>query len=270
VLLCASVFAQTGAPAEKLIWSEEFSTPGLPDAATWSYDTGAGGFGNQELEHYCAAGSSEKPCDAKRANAFIRKDGLLHVVARKTADGGYTSARLKTLGLKSFQHGRIEARIRIPAGQGMWPAFWMLGDDIQKVRWPACGELDIMENIGKKPDTIHGSIHGPGFVGTSIGLPYRLANGKAFAKAFHSYGMIWSPGKIQYYVDDPAKPYATFTPRDLPANATWPFDDRKFFLILNLAVGGDWPGNPDARTKFPAEMLVDYVRVWQLTDSPTP
>jgi beta-glucanase (GH16 family) len=253
--------------SEKLVWSDEFNgvtVPSAPDSANWVYETGARGWGNNELETYCAHGSSKSPCDPAQPNAFTDKDGYLHIVARSDGKGNYTSARLKSEGLKSFAYGRIEARIKIPKGQGFWPAFWMLGDNIGKVAWPACGELDIMENIGKEPGTIHGSVHGTGFTGTAIGLPYTLPHGAAFGDAFHTYGLLWSPKKIAYYVDDPTNVYATFTPADLPKGAIWPFDDGKYFFLLNLAVGGDWPGSPDATSQFPQEMLVDYVRVYAL------
>lgn len=266
LLGCLTAFPAAGQEKqEKLIWSDEFNedpAQSAPNPQNWTYSVGSGVWGNEELETYCAYGSSKAPCDASQPNAFVGTDGYLHIVARKDRNGHFTSARLNSQGLKSFQYGRIEARIKIPKGQGFWPAFWMLGDNIKQVQWPACGELDIMENIGKKPATIYGSIHGTGFTGTSIGLLYTLPTGEAFGDAFHTFGLIWSPQRIQYYVDDPARVFATFTPKDLPKGATWPFDDGKFFILLNLAVGGDWPGSPDATSRFPQEMLVDYVRVY--------
>jgi beta-glucanase (GH16 family) len=256
----------TTGTSEKLVWVDEFtpsSEGSQPDPANWKYEVGGNGWGNRELETYCAYGSDKPPCRATEPNAYVGADGYLHIVARQNLAGQYTSARLLSQDLKSFQYGRMEARIKIPAGEGLWPAFWMLGDDIAQVRWPACGEFDIMESIGKEPGTIHGSIHGKGFIGASIGLPYTLPDDMIFSAAFHRFGLLWSPGKVQYYVDDPNHPYATFTPADLPAGAIWPFDEGKFFFLLNLAVGGNWPGRPDESTHFPAEMLVDYVRVWQ-------
>lgn len=262
--------ATGNAAQERLVWADEFNgqsptartAPTAPDPARWTYDTGHAP--NHELEIYCAYGSNAAPCQASAPNAYVA-GGDLHLVARRNAQGGYTSARLKTEGLAGFQYGRFEANIRIPAGGGLWPAFWMLGDSIQSVGWPACGEFDIMENIGREPSTIHGSIHGPGFIGDKIGLPYSLPRGARFSSGFHRFGMIWSPRRVQYYVDDPQNIYATFTPASLPPGAIWPFDKGRFFLILNLAVGGDWPGPPGHATAFPAEMLVDYVRVWQRT-----
>jgi hypothetical protein len=249
----------------KPIWQENFSPRSgpQPNPAVWTYDQGGDGWGNKELETYCAYGSKKPPCDPAQPNAFVGPDGFLHIVARKTPDGRYTSARLTTKNLKAFQYGRFEARIRIPAGQGMWPAFWLLGEDIDTVNWPACGEQDVMENIGKEPATIHGSIHGKGFTGLALGTAARLPGGAPFAAAFHTYGMIWKPGSVAYYIDDPAKPYAVYTPKDLPAGAVWPFDNRRFYLLLNLAIGGDWPGNPTASTVFPSEMLVDSITIWE-------
>ena len=254
---------QAGA-GEKLVWGDEFSGVGVvPDAASWTYEVEGGGWGNGELETYCAPGSGLAPCVAAWPNAVV-KDGLLHVVARRDkVTGKWTSARLTSKGLKSFQYGRIEARIKIPAGEGVWPAFWMLGDDIDARPWPACGELDIMENIGKEPGRIHGSVHGTGFTGTSLGTAVELPSGKDYAAEFHTYGVIWAPGKVQYYVDDPGHPYATYTRANLPKGAVWPFDDGRYFVLLNLAMGGDWPGPPTATTASKVEMLVDYVRVYQ-------
>jgi beta-glucanase (GH16 family) len=250
---------------ETLVWSDEFNgatAPSAPDAKNWTYDTGAGGWGNQELETYCAYGSATAPCDPKNPNAYVGTDGYLHIVARNPAAGVYTSARLKSQGLRSFQYGRIEARIKMPEGQGMWPAFWMLGDNITTVQWPASGEMDIMESIGKTPSTNYGSIHGTGFTGTAIGASYSLPNGEKFGDGFHTFGIIWSPKKLQYYVDSPTNVYATYIPANLPPGAVWPFDAGKFFFILNTAVGGAWPGPPDKTTIFPQQMLVDYVRVY--------
>ena len=186
-------------------------------------------------------------------------DGYLHIVARDLGKGAYTSARLKTQGLQSFKYGRIEARIKMPEGQGIWPAFWMLGDNITTVDWPACGEIDIMENIGKEPSIYHGSLH---MIGSDLTQKYTLPSGEKLASAFHIYGMTWTPEIIQFYIDTPTSIYATFTSADLPKTAHWPFDGGKFFFILNVAVGGNWPDNPDATITFPQEMLVDYVRVY--------
>ncbi len=251
-------------PGEHLVWSDEFNQPAsAPDASAWAYETGGGGWGNDELETYCSPRTTAPPCDpAKEPNSFVGADGYLHVVARQNAAGQWTSARLVTHELQSFQYGRIEARIRIPKGEGVWPAFWMLGEDVKQNPWPACGEIDIMENIGKEPTQVHGTLHGPGYQGAGLGKPFSLASGKPYADEFHTYGIVWSPGKVQFYVDDPTQPYATFTPADLPKGGVWAFDQGRFFLLLNLAVGGRWPGPPDAKTSPTLEMLVDYVRVY--------
>lgn len=254
-------------PADTLVWADEFDTPGAPDPVVWGYDTGNRGFGNHELETYCAAGSAEAPCDPARPSASVGDDGLLHIVARKLDDHTFTSARLKSQGLFSFQYGRIEVRARVPEAQGMWPAFWTLGNNITTVDWPASGEQDILErvNAAKSPDWNEGSVHGEGFTGgTGLGKVFEFPAGQTAAE-WHTYGMIWKPGSVAYYVDDPAHPYVTFTTDDLKPfpDARWPFDDgQSNFLLLNLAIGGDWPHDPDATTPFPAEMQVDYVRLY--------
>jgi beta-glucanase (GH16 family) len=253
---------------ETLLWSDEFNGTAprsAPNPHNWTYDTGANGWGNQELETYCAYGSATSPCDPANPNAYVGNDGYLHIAARNPANGVYTSARMKSQGLQSFQYGRLEARIKMPKGQGFWPAFWTLGDNVSTVEWPACGEMDIMESVGKIPSTNVGSVHGTGFTGTAIGTEYHLPDNAKFGDDFHTYGIVWSPGKVEYYVDSPTNVYATYTPKSLPAGAIWPFDSGKAFFILNLAVGGDWPGPPDATSVFPQEMLVDYVRVYTQT-----
>jgi beta-glucanase (GH16 family) len=267
VLAVGGVAAGAQAVAsEKLVWSDEFSGPSVvPNPANWKYEVGGDGWGNHELEYYCAPTTAATPCDASQPNAAVRGDGYLHISAMRNAAGQWTSARMITRGLYSFQYGRVEARIKIPAGEGVWPAFWALSDNGQ---WPAGGELDIMENIGKEPTIIHGSIHGTGFIGEPLGTAFKLTPLADFAGGFHTYGLIWSPGKIQYYVDDPAHPYATYTPANLPAGAVWPFDGSHFYLLLNLAIGGGWPGPPNAATPSPSEMLVDYVRVYQTAVKP--
>ena len=268
-LLSASAAGARKHPQKEgsLVWSDEFSgtaAQSAPDPANWTYDTGTNGFGNHELETYCAWDSATPPCDPAHPSAWVGNDGYLHIMARSFGNGVYTSARLKSEGLRSFQYGRIEARIKIPRGQGIWPAFWMIGDDIRTAPWPTSGEFDIMENIGRTPFTVYGSIHGKGFTGDTITRPYSLPDHAAFADGFHVYGMIWTRKKVQYYVDDPANVYASFTPKDVPKGGLWPFNGRKFFFLLNVAVGGDWPGNPDATSTYPQEMLVDYVRVYSL------
>jgi beta-glucanase (GH16 family) len=251
-----------------LVWSDEFNnTTGAntaPNSAVWTSDTGGGGWGNSELEIYCAPGSTTSPCDAANPNAYVGTDGYLHIVARQPSSGVYTSARLKTEGLFSISYGRIEARMQIPEGPGLWPAFWMLGNNITTVNWPACGEQDIMEHINApQPDWVAGSLHG---TNANLSQEYPGTTGPSFSGSdWHTYGMIWSPKSIEYYVDTPQNPYATFTPTSLTgqSGAVWPFDSGSgAFVILNLAVGGNWPGPPTAATTFPSEVLVDYVRVY--------
>lgn len=243
----------------KLSWSDEFNGPGgsLPDAKKWTYDMGGKGWGNQELETYTNRAS----------NAEIQRGNLV-ITARKenfTGTDGisreFTSARLKTQGLFAQRYGRFEARIKIPRGQGMWPAVWLLGQDIAAVGWPQCGEIDIMENIGKEPEIIHGSLHGPGATsGTSdLTSAYLLPIGQKYADDFHVYAVEWGPDTVRFFVD--STNYVTFTKAQWRPGAKWVFD-HPFFIILNLAVGGNWPGSPDSTTQFPQQMLVDYVRVY--------
>jgi beta-glucanase (GH16 family) len=259
-------------PSGTLVWSDEFTNstgaPLQPNPAIWTYDTGNGGFGNDELETYCAWGSNTSPCSTANPSEYVGTDGYLYIVAQQPSPGVYTSARLKTQGLFSFQYGRIEFRAQVPEAQGFWPADWMLGNNIATINWPACGEQDVLErvNAAGTPDWNEGSIHGTGFTGgTGLGTIYYFPNGETLS-TFHAYGMIWSPGSVSYYVDDPTQPYVTYTPESLiPLNdgAVWPFDaGQSNFIILNLAIGGDYPGPPNSSTPFPSEMLVDYVRVY--------
>ena len=241
------------------VWSDEFNGPnGSPvDSSKWTADTGGGGWGNRELEYYTA-----------RPQNVYQQDGnlMIKAIAEKfTGPDGvtrdYTSARLTSQGKFSQAYGRFEARIKIPQGQGIWPAFWMLGADFGKTRWPACGEIDIMENVGHETGTVHGTIHGPGYSDDAGPTArYQLAEGRKFSDDFHLFAVEWEPREIRFYVDKDL--YATRTPADLPKGAKWVFD-HPFFLLLNVAVGGRWPGSPDSATAFPQTMLVDYVRVYR-------
>jgi len=253
-----------------LVWSDEFanstSANAQPSSTTWAYDTGGGGWGNSELETYCAWGSTTSPCDTSNPNAYVGTDGYLHVVARKPSSGVYSSARMKTQGLFSFQYGRIEIRAQVPEVQGIWPAFWLLGNSYATASWPACGEMDVLERVdaATTPDWNEGSIHGTGFTGSSLGTTYFFPSGQT-AAGWHTYGMIWEKGSVAYYIDDPANPYVTYSTSSISglSGAKWPFDTgQSAFLIMNIAVGGSWPGSPDSTTVFPAEMLVDYVRIY--------
>jgi beta-glucanase (GH16 family) len=241
-----------------LVWSDEFSgsNGSAPDSSKWTIETGGDGWGNHELEYY-----TNRP-----QNTQIQNGSLVITALKETYTGkdgvtrNYTSGRMKTAGKFEQQFGRFEARIKIPYGQGMWPAFWMLGNNSGPVGWPGCGEIDIMENIGKEPAIAHGTIHGPGYSGADgIGSSFSLAKGR-FADDYHLYAVEWELNVIRFYVD--SNLYATRTPADLPQGTKWVYD-HPFFIILNVAVGGDWPGAPDNATVFPQTMLVDYVRVYK-------
>jgi beta-glucanase (GH16 family) len=250
--------AHAPVPRWNLVWHDEFDQPdgARPDPNKWKFDLGGGGWGNHELEYY-----TDRP-----ENVRVEKGNL--VITAK--DEGYTgadgvtwqfsSARLKTQGKFAQAYGRFEARIKIPEGQGIWPAFWMLGQNIGEVGWPKCGEIDVLENIGKEPTTVHGSLHGPipGERASNLTSVFSLRSNAKLAANFHVYAIEWEPGDVRFYLDDFL--YAAFTPES-PGGGPWVFD-HPFFILLNVAVGGDWPGNPDATTKFPQEMLVDYVRVY--------
>ena len=243
--------SQVSASAWHLVWSDEFDgfANSPPDLYKWTYDLGGGGWGNQELETYTD----------DLSNASHDGKGCLVIRAIKT-ESGYTSARLKTQNRFTVKYGRVEASIKVPRGQGMWPAFWMLGEDVVTAGWPQCGEIDIMEVIGKQPTLVHGTVHGPGYSGSSgITAQYELPGSPPLADTF-LYSIEWSPGLIRFFVDGTS--YTEVTPASLPKDARWVFD-HSFFLLLNLAVGGAWPGNPDETTVFPQEMLIDWVRVSQ-------
>jgi beta-glucanase (GH16 family) len=237
----------------RVVWNDEFEGPSgsAVDAAKWTHDVGGNGWGNSELEYYTDGAS----------NAALDGNGNLVITAKKQSMGGmnYTSARIKTQGLYSFTYGRVESRMKIPSGQGLWPAFWMLGNDIATNNWPACGEIDIMENIGKEPDIIHATIHGPGYsAGQGPTNQYSLP--APVASAFHVFAIEWEQSEIRWYVDGTL--YSTKTTANIPSGAKWVYS-HPFFIILNVAVGGGWPGSPDSTTTFPQQMVVDYVRVCQ-------
>jgi beta-glucanase (GH16 family) len=239
----------TSVPAGwKLVWHDEFDGTSI-DRTNWTFDLGAGGWGNNEIQYY-----TDRPENARVEN------GLLIIEARheQYRRSDYTSARLKTQGLHSFQYGRIEARLKVPGGAGTWPAFWMLGADFGPTPWPDCGEIDIMEFIGKEPTLILGTLHGPGYSGE---LARTESNPQTYdiADAFHTYAVEWQPDQVSWFYDNVK--YFTVTRSDLGGHR-WVFD-HPFFIILNLALGGEFGGPIDAETAFPLQLQVDYVRVFQ-------
>lgn len=260
-IFCLILLAAPGVRAQKYLFQDEFNQgKDFPvDSSKWVIETGGEGWGNSELEYYRSS----------KENLYHDGNGSLVIKAKKETPPlslscwygpcQYTSARIKTMDKFETTYGRFEARIKIPKGQGIWPAFWLLGGNIDQVGWPACGEIDIMENIGREPNIVHGTIHGPGYSGGN-GIGGQITNKVPYSDDFHVYAVEWSPKKIDWYVD--GQLYKTTTPADLPSGTSWVFD-HDFFIILNLAVGGNWPGNPDESTVFPQEMLIDYVRVTQ-------
>lgn len=257
------------------VWSDEFSgAPGTPiDPTKWTYDTGIWQV-NKEVERYCAPSMSSGGCNTANPNAYIDGNGHLVIQAIRLnssttpSSGSWTSARLITKGLESFQYGRAESKMSLPVGPGVWPAFWALGTDIDTVGWPACGEADYMENVpavpgGLGPTVIASTLHANSPAG-SYGLGGKYTFGSGDVTGMHAYGAIWSPGIVQFYVDDPSKVFFVGTASDMTSGQVWAFD-HPFFLLLNLAIGGDgsWPGPADATTPSPAVMTVDYVRVYK-------
>jgi beta-glucanase (GH16 family) len=244
--------------AYRLAWSDEFDgPPGTPaDQGTWRAETGGSGWGNQELQYY-----TDEP-----ANAALDGAGNLAIVvqrvspelARRGYGGrGYTSARLISRDKVSLRYGLVQARIKIPRARGIWPAFWMLGQDIGQSGWPGCGEIDVMEHFGTGPATVHGTVHGPGYSGRdSIGASFAV--GPSLGRDFHVYSFAWDPGTISWYVDDDL--YHAVTPADL--NGPWVFD-HDFYLLINVAVGGTASVPPDESVTFPQTMLIDYIRVYE-------
>ena len=237
-------------PGKTLVWSDEFDGNTI-NTTNWAFETGAGGWGNAELENYTA----------RTQNAFQSKGNLI-IEARKESLAGsnYTSARMITKSKKVFTYGRIDVRAKVPTGKGIWPAIWMLGNNIDQVSWPACGEMDIMELLGQEPNKIYGTLHW----GATTQLHQSKGTNKvlgagSYDQQFHVYSLVWVKDQVQILVDDVV--YNTVTATDL-AGSNNPFNSN-FFFILNIAVGGNWPGSPDATTVFPQRMVVDYVRVFQ-------
>jgi len=252
---CDTDETQTVTTLDNLVMEDDFSNPGTLDPGLWNYEIGNGaaqgipGWGNNELQYY-----------TDRPENVVVEDGMLKITARQEQfqGFGYTSARIQTKGKFQQQYGRFEARIKLPWGQGLWPAFWMLGDDNNGTEmWPQIGEIDIMENRGQEPTLITGSVHGPGYsAGESVSKEYELENAR-FDTDFHVFGIEWGENYINFYVDDVL--YNQLTPEDVPGE--WVFNDE-FYIIMNVAVGGGFVGPPSPQTVFPQEMLVDYIRVY--------
>jgi len=250
LLSCSTNEKQTVTTMTNLVMSDEFDTNGSLNSAIWSYDigTGSNGWGNNELEYYTS-----------RPQNVTVENGMLKITAIKESylGSGYTSGRIVTKGKFAQKHGRFEARIKMPYGQGMWPAFWLLGDNSDTAFWPQCGEIDIMEFRGQAPSVTNGTVHGPGYSGgASITKAYTIPNAR-FDTDFHIFGIEWGENYINYYVDDVL--YNQITPEKVTGQ--WVFD-HPFYIIINLAVGGSYVGSPNSETIFPQSMLVDYVRVY--------
>jgi len=238
-----------------LLWNDEFEGTAV-DLTKWVLETGAGGWGNNELQTYTTTNATI---------GTVLGTSSLVITAKKDAQGNWTSSRLKTAGLYAPTYGKIEARIKLPYGQGIWPAFWMLGSNIGTVSWPRCGETDILEMVGgtavgKSDAKAYSTLHWNS--GTAINhvqtnsLTYTLPTGR-FADAFHTFGVEWTPTTIRWWVDGVLR--GTNSTTDPTMGTTF---QKPFFLLLNLAVGGIWPGNPDATTVAPQTMAVDWVRVY--------
>ncbi|NUM46065.1 MAG: family 16 glycosylhydrolase, partial [Anaerolineales bacterium] len=251
-----------------LVWSDEFDDPAgtPPDPGVWKPEVGDGflngltGWGNGELEYYTAENATTDGEGNLVISALAQDDPTLQCWYGPCQ---YTSSRLITWGRLEPTFGRIEARLKLPQGQGIWPAFWMLGTNLDEVGWPQGGEIDIMENIGKEPTITHGTIHGPGYSGgQGVGAPYDFDTN--VYEDFHTFAIEWTTDQIRWYVDDVN--FFSASPDEIPGGAEWVYN-HSFFIILNLAVGGAWPGNPDDTTTFPQTMLVDYVRVYGAEDS---
>jgi len=280
---CAGVpVSNTGTVTWTAQWCQEFNAtvPGPPDITVWSFDLGNSGFGNNEVETYCGPpGTQNNPASCptafstSTANAYV--DGSGHLVIQTINNGGaWTSARMKTQGLEDFQYGRIEASIKLPdtTNQGLWPAFWTLGSDINATPWPMCGETDILEvwaqavHNGPGPVGNRSTLHTAATAGNGVqpNGNFTFPNPQTNSSAFHTYGMIWSANMQQFYIDDPTNPYYIATASDLKSNDTWPFN-LKFFLLMNVAVGGTLGGTPSASTPNPGILMADYVRQYEAT-----
>jgi len=240
----------------ELVWADEFNEAvgTQPNPTKWTYDLGTGnnGWGNFEQQTY-----TNRP-----ENVSMDGNGNLVITARRENFQGaqFTSARIKTQGIFDQKYGKFEARLKTPYGQGLWPAFWLLGNNINEVSWPQCGEIDVMELRGQLPSIINGSIHGPGFSGAdALSGTYGLQNAR-FDTDYYTYALEWDANKIDFFVNGFL--YHRITKSDVQAKGEWVFD-HPFFMILNVAVGGNYVGAPNLGTPFPQKMIIDYVRVYQ-------
>lgn len=229
---------------QNLVWSDEFNESPL-NSSFWNYEQGATGWGNNELQNYTSS----------LDNVHI-DSGYLHITALNPSALSYTSGRITTQGKKEFTNCRVEIRAKLPEGKGIWPALWMLGANFPTAGWPKCGEIDIMELLGHEPSVVHGAVHWDQNGHTSRTNSYSLTSGK-FSSGFHIFSLIWTPNRLIWKVDNQQFFYLNRT-----TMASFPFSLPQFF-IFNIAVGGNWPGNPDETTVFPQHMIVDYIRVYQ-------
>ena len=255
-ILLLGFIAQLHAQTWNVVWQANFNGTGYPSTNDWNYEQGGGGWGNNELEHYCAPWDNNWPCSTSNPNVYL--DGHGNLVIRAINNGGtWTSTRMNTAGHHDIQYGRFEANMILPFGTGLWPAFWMLGSNIGSVGWPTCGEIDIMENVPQMGQwTIQSSLHGAN--GFNTGNQTGLSSGDW---NWHVYGVNWWPQTVAFYVDDFTRPFVTLHPSS--SGGTWEFDNGPSFVLLNLAVGGNWPGPPNSSTPNPAYMIVNNLRVLQ-------
>ena len=247
VFLCFSAISTAQKTNYKLVWEEQFVGSQL-DESIWNFELGNGcpnlcGWGNNELQVYT------------KNNHFV-KDGYLTIIAKKV-DGQYSSTRITTKSNKEFKYGRIETRAKLPIGKGIWPAFWMLGSNISEVGWPKCGEIDILEYIGKEPDVIFTSLHTQASHGNTINT--KKTKIETIEEGFHIYAVDWNEQKMDFFVDE--KLVYTFNPQ-LKNEEIWPFD-KNFFIIINMAIGGNFGGPEVDNSIFPQEFIIDYIKVYQ-------
>ncbi len=247
LLIVSSNFSFAQKMNRKLIWEENFNAAIL-DEKVWNYELGNGcpsicGWGNNELQLYT------------KNNHLIKEGNLVIKVLKEHND--YTSTRITTKDKKEFQYGRIEARAKLPLGKGLWPAFWMLGSNISEVGWPKCGEIDILEYVGREPNKVFTSLHTQDSFGNTINT--KKTEIKGIEEGFHLYAIDWTKGKIEFFVDNQS--VYTFSP-EIKDEKTWPYD-QPFYFIINVAVGGNFGGHDVDDTVFPQEFLIDYIKVYQ-------